>query len=345
MNILIIGQGTAGSIAGWTLMQRGHTVTWIDKPELSQASRIASGLYNPIVLKRMRIVHLAEKMLEHVEPTFRKLEKDLQESFFYPTPIQRIFHSVKEENDWNSKSGSAPWNQHLNGGTSLEGLKTPFGTGEVKLSGWVNTKKFLDVFRNKYSNFIIEKNLNYSDFIIENNAVQYNGKKYDLVIFAEGWLASKNNPFYPKDAFRPSKGELLTIKHPDLNNNLAPIHYSHFLLPGISEGSFRTGATYVHGEPNEIPTVESRKELENALKEILVSPENLEVTDQKVGVRAATKDRRPMIGRHPIYKNVYFLNGLGSRSVLMTPYLAFSLAELIESNVPIHPDIDIRRFF
>lgn len=345
MNILIIGQGTAGTIAGWTLLRRGHRVTWIDNPQLSQASRIASGLYNPIVLKRMRIVHLAEKMLEYVEPTFRKLEEDLQESFFYPTPIQRIFHSVKEENDWNSKSGSEPWSEHLNQGILLEGIKTPFGTGEVTNSGWVNTQKFLDAFRTKYSKYINETNLNYGDFSIEKDGVNYKDERYDLVVFAEGWLASKNNPYYPKDAFRPSKGELLTIEHPDLNSNLGPIHYSHFLLPGISQGSFRTGATYVHGEPDEIPTEESRRELKEALKEILVSPEKMNIIDQKVGVRAATKDRRPMIGQHPEHKNMFFMNGLGSRSVLMTPYLAHCLAEFIENNEPIHPDIDIKRFF
>ncbi len=344
MRIAVIGQGMAGTLAGWALCKRGHEVTWFDNPERSQASRIASGLYNPVVLKRMRIVHLAEEMLEYIVPVYQALEDRLQVKFFYPTPIQRIFHSVREENDWNSKSGSAPWSDQLSDGCSLEGLLAPFGTGTVSQSGWVNTKLLLEQFRESFSAQVVTTDLHTKDIFFEPK-VRIFDENFDAVVFAEGWRASLDNPYYPKDVFRPSKGELLSLRIEGLPDDLPPIHYSHFLLPGVEAGTFRTGATYVHGEPNEQISSESRQELMDELHGILSPELQVEVIEQKAGVRAATKDRRPLVGQHPIYKSAYFLNGLGSRSVLMGPYLSEALADLICDAKPLHPDIDINRFF
>lgn len=344
MKIAVIGQGMAGTLAGWTLLSRGHEVTWFDNPTRSQASRIASGLYNPIVLKRMRIVHLSEEMLKYIEPVYRALEDRLQAKFFFPTPIQRIFHSVREENDWNSKAGLPAWSNHLSDGRYLEGLLAPFGTGTVSQSGWVNTKLLLDQFREFFSDQVVTTDLRALDIRIQSE-IRIFDKNFDAVVFAEGWRASLDNPFYPKDVFRPSKGELLSLRIEGLPDDLPPIHYSHFLLPGVERGTFRTGATYVHGEPNELISSESRKELMDELHGILKPGLQVEVIEQKAGVRAATKDRRPLVGQHPEYPSIYFLNGLGSRSVLMGPYLSEVLADLICDAKPLHPDIDINRFF
>ena len=47
MNILIIGQGIAGSCLAWELKRRGAEFTVADRPIAETASRVAAGLVNP----------------------------------------------------------------------------------------------------------------------------------------------------------------------------------------------------------------------------------------------------------------------------------------------------------
>ena len=48
MNILIIGQGIAGSCLAWELKRRGSEFTVADRPVAETASRVAAGLVNPL---------------------------------------------------------------------------------------------------------------------------------------------------------------------------------------------------------------------------------------------------------------------------------------------------------
>ena len=50
---LVIGQGIAGTVLAQTLLQQGKTVLVVDDASLSQASKVAAGLYNPVVFKRL----------------------------------------------------------------------------------------------------------------------------------------------------------------------------------------------------------------------------------------------------------------------------------------------------
>ena len=69
-----------------------------------------------------------------------------------------------------------------------------------------------------------------------------------------------------------------------------------------------------------------------------------QILEHKAQIRATVIDRRPLIGRHPEYENVYILNGLGTRGVLMSPILSNWLFRLIENNEKLPPEADIKRF-
>ena len=345
-NILVIGQGIAGTVIGHVLQQRGLHVHWIDQPGLSNASKVASGLYNPVVLKRMRMVHLAAQMMDYVDTTYRKLESITGKDFFYPTNILRIFHSAGEQNDWDAKSELPGWKSILGNVIPTHvGLKTPHGLGIVQQTGWVNTPVMLEAFRKVMSKHIEEDIVHAKDIVNNNGDIAYRGKVYDAVIFAEGWLAAKENPLYPPDIFRPSKGELINVSIDEKKLGKDIIHFKHFLIPLPEKNQYRIGATYVHGSLDEKTTRESADELVNSLQEICTHTEDLQIIEQKAGIRAAVKDRRPLIGQHPTHKKVFFFNGLGSRSILMAPYLAHCLAGKMCNDDSIPATIDIKRFY
>jgi len=50
------------------------------------------------------------------------------------------------------------------------------------------------------------------------------------------------------------------------------------------------------------------------------------------------------LGRHPKHHNVYLLNGVGTRGVLMSPLLSQWLFDFIENKVNLPEEADIKRF-
>lgn len=68
-----------------------------------------------------------------------------------------------------------------------------------------------------------------------------------------------------------------------------------------------------------------------------------EIINQVAGIRPTVKDRRPLVGQHKDYKNMYLLNGLGTRGVMIGPYVAKQLYELIHKDIPLEKDISLSR--
>ena len=62
------------------------------------------------------------------------------------------------------------------------------------------------------------------------------------------------------------------------------------------------------------------------------------------GIRPTVKDRRPLVGAHPEHKNMFVLNGLGTRGVMIGPYIAKQLFNHIENEMPLDDEINIIRF-
>jgi len=52
-DFLIIGQGLAGSLLAWTLLQQQQTVVLVDSQDPQGASQVAAGLVNPVVGQRL----------------------------------------------------------------------------------------------------------------------------------------------------------------------------------------------------------------------------------------------------------------------------------------------------
>ena len=71
---------------------------------------------------------------------------------------------------------------------------------------------------------------------------------------------------------------------------------------------------------------------------------DFEVVNQRAGIRPTVSDRRPLVGRHPNHKQMYVLNGLGTRGVLIAPAMAEALYAFIETDTPLAEEIDINRF-
>ena len=125
--------------------------------------------------------------------------------------------------------------------------------------------------------------------------------------------------------------------------NLNSIIQSSFLFVPLGNDYYGIGSTYDWIDINNtLSTDDARQKLTSVLDSIIKIPYS--IISQKAGIRPSTLDRRALVGLHPEYKNMYILNGLGTRGVLLAPYLSNCLVESIYSGDSIYTEVDINRF-
>lgn len=340
---LIVGAGLAGICFAETLLQQNKSFKMLNTNKY-KSTQVAAGIYNPVVLKRFTIIWKAKEQLELLKDFYKKIENRLQVKIEFKLPVLRKLFSAEEQNNWFEACDKQHLSEFLNAKLytiKYENIESPFQFGEVYKTGYVDTKKL----KNKYIKYLTENNLyseselNFELLKVSENDIQYENEKYSNIVFCEGYGLKKNKYFnyLPLDG---TKGEIITIKAPELNCN-SIINSSIFILP-ISKSHYKIGATYNWEDKTEQTTQEGLQELENKLKETINC--DYEIVKHEAGIRPTVKDRRPLVGTHSFYKNIHILNGLGTRGVLLGPSLANYLYQKIENNIELPIEIDIKRF-
>lgn len=344
VDYLIIGSGLAGISFAETCLLNRKTIMVINNTSQNSTS-IAGGLYNPVVLKRFTKIWEAEAQLNISIPFYKNLENKLNEKFLFEIPLLRKLNSIEEQNNWFTASDKPTLSNYLN--TNLETLQNEFIANNYKF-GKVNHAGFLDTKKLKktYSEYLISKNkytestFDYFQLHIEEDFIQYKNIKAKQIVFTEGF-GLHSNPYFNNLPLDGTKGELFIIKAKNLHLDKI-INSSIWILP-IGNDLYKVGATYNWADKTTNQTEEGKKELLSNLNE-LISCE-FEIIEHLAGIRPTVKDRRPLLGRHHEHKNLYVLNGMGTRGVLFAPYLSDKLFQYIENNIELENEISINRIY
>jgi len=167
--------------------------------------------------------------------------------------------------------------------------------------------------------------------------VSYQNIKALQVIFCEGPQATKN-PFFSTLPFRLVKGELIVVA---LHQPLEVIYNRRiFVLPQVANQAV-VGATYDRQDLSARPTEKARQILEEKLRATFSLAYT--VRKQRVGIRPATFDRRPLIGIHPRYPQIGIFNGLGTKGVSLAPYLAKKFVEHLLLQKALPPEVQMSK--
>jgi len=324
------------------LRKRGKSFKVISNKS-QQASIVASGLYNPVVLKRFNKAWDAEKHLPVAMSAYKELELFLEIKIDYKLPIYRLFSSIEEQNNWIIASDKISLKPYLISDIKSninQNINAPYGYGEVKSTGRIDTKLLLESYSNVLNN---EKLISYESFQYDklkiSKKIVYKGIESNKIIFSEGF-GVRQNPFFNYLPIDGTKGELIIINAPKLNSEVI-IKSSVFIIP-IGNNNYLVGSTYAWDDFNNDPTINAKNKLLNKLDKLVLCP--YKVVYQRAGIRPTVVDRRPLVGKHKFHENLYILNGLGSRGVLIAPTVANALINLIEDKLPLQKEINISRF-
>lgn len=343
IDYIIVGCGLAGIAFCEVLRSYKKSYVVFDNGS-QQSSTVAAGMYNPVILKRFTPVWKATEQLRMAIPMYLNIEKRLGISLDYQFELWRRFASVEEQNMWFTAADKPKLSPYLNLNLTYNNndrIDAPHGYGVVNNAGRVDTALLLKTYREYLLDRgeLILQSFRYEELFEHQDGIAYANIKARHIIFAEGY-GVKQNPYFKNVPINGTKGEVLTvrIKNLKLDN---PIKSSVFIIP-IGEDLYKVGATYSHTDKSNRPTEDGKNELLEKVQSFIKAP--IELIDHKAGVRPTVKDRRPLVGRHITKPNLYLLNGLGSRGVMIAPYVAQQLFAHIENNNPLDSDIDLRRF-
>lgn len=343
LDYLVVGLGLAGISFCETLAENNKTFKVIS--DNSQTSSVvAGGLYNPVVLKRFTAAWKATEQLEIALPFYNKIEEKLGVQLDFKIPVLRRFVSTEEQNMWFEAMDKPKLRHFLSGKikkNNNHGLDASYGYGEVLGTGRIDTKKLVSVYREYLlkNSFLIPETFDFQELMQLQDGFVYKGLRAQKIVFATGY-GLKTNPFFNYLPLHGTKGQLLTIKSPELKEKNV-IKSSVFIIP-LGNDLYRVGATYEQKDKTNDITSEAKEQLLTKLDSFLKC--DYELVDHVAGIRPSVRDRRPLVGQHPRHKNMYVLNGFGSRGVMIAPYASKQLYSLVQNNLNLDPEIDIERF-
>lgn len=337
IDYIIVGDGYAALFFAHQLIKNNKSFYLFSEGKKS-ASFVSAGIVNPAVLKRFTTFWLAQEQIDSLKKTLSEIEGYTHKNYLIEKPILRVFHDEKEKELWLKKSNEISFLS--NDFIKINSIKNPFGCGKVNHSARLSVRHFFTDLMNhlEQNSHLIKEKFDYNLIKTENST--YKDIQFKNIIFAEG-MAVKENPYFSKIPVEANKGHHLEVKISEKIEDDFTIKKKHFIFP-LNENTYYYGGTYDREQTHHKIDDSAVEKLTNALAEFY--PNDFEVTQVKFGFRPTVKDRRPIVGNHPEFKNFYVFNGLGARGILNGNYFAINLYNHLENGEQIHPEVDVKRF-
>jgi len=345
-DFLIVGSGLAGGILALRLQKAGKKIAIVDNEDPNAAYHVAGGVWNAISFRKIIKGWQADFLTEEAHCFYDGLQKEWDLEFYKPKEVIRVFSDVSFQNNWLAKSNEPEFKSFLSDECPKEvqklPLKIPFGCGTVKKAGYVNLDVFMPALHQyfKTNTTYLTEDFEYDKIIFESNSVGYKNLEAKAIIFCEGY-GMVNNPFFNWLPMRATKGEVLTLKNPGWDFDFIFNNGKHLI--DKKDGTLGVGATFEWNNLDYKTTKEGKHALLKHLEKNF-NYKDWQVIDQKAGIRPTISDRRPLTGQHPEFDKLFIFNGLGTKGVLIAPWLSKMMCAYLCDGSPIHHESDISRF-
>lgn len=341
-DFLVVGQGITGSIVALQLKKNSKKFKLIEGGSPNTSSKVAAGIVHPVSLKRCNLSWRGREFYEFSDSFYKEINFESNTEIYKPYKLLRIFASFEEQNNWIGKTNNEIYKNILSlNNKELDNIKDRFGSGVVELCSRLSVNEFLDFVSASFfkSKYLIKNVFKAEELQLKNNRFHYKGDTYSNIIMCEGVNALKN-PMFNYLPLIPNKGELLKVFSTILPSEI--INCGIFSLPE-TKNIFTIGSTYSNKDLNPNISEDAKEYLMKKLNKI-IDIDDIEIMDQKFGFRPTSLDRKPFVGEHPIIKNLYTVNGMGSKAILMAPLLVRELLDYIYHKKPLDSMINISRF-
>lgn len=340
-DVIIVGQGLAGTTLAWHLQEAGKTVLLLDACQAVTSSRIAAGLITPITGQRMVLSKRYDEYLRVARQFYRRVEQRTGQLFFHDRTALRLLRSDGERSTWAGRSQQLAYRSHL-----VDPQPHPLadresvdasGGGFAMKTAQLDVPAFLDASRSllQWQQMGVDWQ---QDVTFADDGVRVGDHRARLVVSCEGYGAS-GNPHFSAVPFNAAKGDILTVRFAAPVPPVTLHGGGIWVAPTSDPEVFLVGSTYAWQVLDTVPDASARAQIESNLKEVLGVPYT--VLDHRAAVRPILGQRKPLIGRHPRQDRLGYFNGLGSKGSLLAPWYARAFCDHLANQAPIPPDMDI----
>lgn len=345
IDTLIVGQGLAGSALAWRLHHAGQKVSIVDRNDASSSSRIAAGLLTPITGQRLTRYPEWERLFPQAASFYREIERITSTSFFHETDMVRLFATEDERKLFLEKHGNVADLTLCPTADLPISANAPFGGFKMKQAARLITDVYLEATRKYFAkrDAYHQRDLKLpADMVFQPSSISVPSMNLSCqrVIFCRGF-EDHQNPWFRGVPFDAAKGEILTLHTTDWQEDRI-VHGGIWIAPEVNH-TVHVGATYDRNNLNQSPTDEGRQQLLQKLEELLPCSATWTILDHRAAVRPVIHGRQPRIGLHPQDERLGFMNGLGSRGALLSPYLAELMASLLIEGIPVKKKYDLHQ--
>jgi glycine/D-amino acid oxidase-like deaminating enzyme len=323
-DVLIAGQGLAGTLLAWALERAGISFAVADAGPARAATMAAAGIINPITGRRLVQSWRIDTLRPAAAAVFRELEAALGVPLWREMRVRRFFADAREREIFAVKQARGELAPYA--GESDDTGFWIHGAARVEMAALLTAARA----RWRAAGRLREA-------VTDLDAV---ASQYEWVIDCTGVAATEREEF----RFLPwefSKGEVLTIAVAGLASDEI-LNRRRWITP-VGEGSAWVGATHEPGVRDSRPGEAARVALEENARELL-GGRDFAVTGQRAGVRVNLPDKRPVAGCHPERARLGLINGLGSKGGLWAPFLARQWAEHLTAGRAFDAEIGVERF-
>lgn len=322
-DLLIIGQGIAGSMLAWFALKNDMSVKILDPHSYRNASSVSSGIINPVTgpkyVKSWRI----DEFLPKAKDTYQSIQELFGEKIVHEMKIWRHLKNVKEENVWEGRLLDPFYENHLENVVDQDRIAQYFNAinrfGAVSQSLRIDVDGLINLLREQWQkqNIFEMTAFDPKELLLEEGYVVYEGKTYQNIVLATGHHLMAKEWFDIED-FRPVKGEVLIAKSNDFPQDVM-VKNGKFIVP-MGNDHFWIGSNYQHDYKDAQPDKKQAKPLYEFLENEVNVP--FHVVNHISGIRPATRFRRPIIRTHEVYNQLHQFNGLGTKGISLAPALA-----------------------
>ena len=343
IDILIVGQGLAGSLLAWELMRWKMRVMVIDVGG-ENASKVAAGLINPVTGQRLVKTTDIEHLLPAALDCYQQCARVFKQDFFVPLQMLRILKNAQEQHSAQQRLRQAEYQGFLHECTDApSALITAFGVLQQQKTGYLKTRTLLK----KLQDFFIsnasyrQTRLDYQDILLQPR-LKWLDIQPQHIVFCEGHHG-RQNPWFGGLPFQPAKGEILSCRSDTYDQDYI-LNFGYWLIPN-QPNHFRIGATFQPGQTDTTPTEQARINLLQALSVVYPGLGSNEVLAHQVGIRPTTLDKQPFVGSHPRQTNLHIFNGFGAKGSLSIPWYARQFVAALKQQSTLPSNGHIQRYY
>ena len=219
VDYLLVGQGISGTFLSWELLKAGKSVLVVDMPNPRSASRVASGVINPVTGRRIVKTWMIDELMPVAWEAYRQLGKALQIDCIaqkniidcFATPQMRLAFIERYEKD--QQYLSLPLDEN----DQRDWLHYDFGYGIINPCYWINMEALLSHYRRqlRQNGQLVEETFDVLQLQVKDDHIQYGPVIAEKILFCDG-VAGFNNPFFHHLPYGANKGEALLVEIPGL---------------------------------------------------------------------------------------------------------------------------------